>query len=90
MKDEELKKISYDVLCIKHAMMKDDNTGILLFLAKYNPDITKDEIIEKFGTGATEGLKELINCNLVKEEDNKIFLTEEGIFQMAGLLAVEV
>lgn len=87
---EALRKLYYSASNIKNVILEDNNIDILLFLAKYNPEITKKNIVKNFGEESLEGLKHLEICNLVKEEKERLTLTEEGIFQVEGLLSIVV
>ena len=87
---EELKRIYVDASNLKSTLLQNKNIDILLYLAKYNPDVTEDEIKEKFGAESLEGLKALKNFHLVKEEKSNLSLTSEGIFQVEGLLTLAV
>lgn len=87
---EELKRIYYDALRLKNIILENRNIEILLYLAKYNPKVSEQDLEEKFGKDALKGLKELKNISLIKEEGSKLFLTNEGIFQVEGLLAMAV
>ena len=78
------------LLICKILLLTNNNIDILLFLAKYNPKITKEDIIKNFGEESVKGLKHLKQLHLVKEEDNKVTLTEEGIFQVEGLLSIAI
>ena len=85
---EQLKALDSEVLCIKNAMLRGKGIDILLYLAKYNPGIPKKDIVEKFGKNSLGDLKELEDCKLVKESEEKLSLTNEGIFQVEGLLSI--
>ena len=87
---EDLKQFYYNATNLKNIMLENNNIDILLFLAKYNPKTTKNDIIKNFGKESIKGLKHLEQCHLVTEEDNKITLTEEGIFQVEGLLSIAI
>ena len=87
---EELKRISTDISNLKTVMLQDKNIDILLYLAKYNPNITAGDIAEKFGKSSLRGLSALMNFCLVTKKKERIFLTKEGIFQVEGLLTLAV
>lgn len=87
---EELKRIYYDALRLKNIILENKNIEILLYLAKYNPKVSEQELEKKFGKDALKGLRELKNISLIKEEGSNLFLTNEGIFQVEGLLAMAV
>ena len=82
-----MKKLYIDTIKLKSILLENKNIDILLYLAKYNPNITEEDIAKKFGQDAIEGLKDLKVASLVKEDNKKLTLTEEGIFQVDGLLA---
>jgi len=85
---EEMKKLSLDAAKLKSIILNNKNIDILLYLAKYNPKVTEEEIANKFGKKSLEGLKQLINYDLVKEEKENLSLTNPGIFQVEGLLTL--
>ena len=85
---EELKRVYNDAIKLKSIILENKNIDLLLYLAKYNPKITKEDIAKKFGKGALQGLKDLEDVKLVKEEENRLLLTNEGIFQVDGLLSI--
>jgi len=87
---EELKRIYYDALRLKNIILENKNIEILLYLAKYNPKVGEQDLEKKFGKDALKGLRELKNISLVKEEGSNLFLTNEGIFQVEGLLTMAV
>ncbi|MBI4181669.1 MAG: hypothetical protein HY520_01750 [Candidatus Aenigmarchaeota archaeon] len=87
---DELKRLGTEALRLKAALLHSKNLDILLYLAKYNPEVSTRDIIDKFGKESLEGLKSLKESRLVVEEDGKLMLTEEGIFQVEGLLALAV
>ncbi len=87
---EELKKLYYDANRLKNVLLENDNIGILLFLAKYNPKVKREQIKEKFGKEALQGLDELKRLELVIETEKGICLTPQGIFQVEGLIAIAV
>ncbi len=87
---EDLKRISIIASNLKAVILQNKNIDILLFLAKYNPKITTEEIEEKFGKESLNGLQSLKQCNLVREEHRFLTLTQEGIFQVEGLLTLVV
>lgn len=87
---EELKRVYNDAIKFKSIILENKNIDILLYLAKYNPKITKEDIAQKFGKQSLQGLKDLENISLVKEEEDKLQLTNEGIFQVEGLLSIVI
>lgn len=87
---EEFKKIAIDATNLKNALMYNNNIDILLYLAKYNPKVSKKDIEDKFGNEALDGLETLEQFHLVKEENCRLTLTTEGIFQVEGLLSMVV
>ena len=87
---EELKRIYTEASNLKTIILQNNNIDILLYLAKYNPKVSKKEIIEKFGKESVFGLEALKNFHLVKENKGNLMLTDEGIFQVEGLLSIAV
>lgn len=87
---QELKRIYADASNLKSVILQNNNIDVLLYLAKYNPKITKKDIIKNFGKESLDGLKALREFHLVKEEKGKLALTDEGIFQVQGLLTIAV
>ena len=87
-KIREHEKIYSDVTRLKNVLLEDRNIDILLFLAKYNPNIMKRDIEKNFGRGSLKGLIDLEKCQLVREESGKLTLTSEGIFQVEGLITL--
>ncbi len=87
---EELKRAYNDAIKFKSIILENKNNDILLYLAKYNPKITKEDIAQKFGKQSLQGLKDLENISLVKEEEDRLLLTNEGIFQVEGLLSIVI
>lgn len=87
---EDLKRLSVSASNLKNVILQNYNIDILLYLAKYNPKVTTEEIKEKFGEESLEGLKSLKEFHLVAEEKGILELTEEGIFQVDGLLTLVV
>jgi hypothetical protein len=85
---ESIKSLSVEASNMKTILLQNNNIDILLYLAKYNPNVTSKEIEEKFGKKSLDGLKGLMSFNLVKEESCNLSLTEEGIFQVEGLLTL--
>ncbi len=90
MGGEELRRVYAEASNLKAVMMQGSNIDILLYLAKYNPKVSKKDISEKFGTESLKGLKALYEFGLVKEDNGDLTLTDEGIFQVDGLLAISV
>ena len=87
---EETERLRVEASNMKTVLLQNNNIDILLYLAKYNPRVTAKDIAKKFGKRSLEGLKGLMCFNLVKEQNNNITLTEEGIFQVEGLLTLAV
>lgn len=87
---EETERLRVEASNMKTVLLQNNNIDILLYLAKYNPSVTAKDIAKKFGKESLEGLKGLMCFNLVKEQNNNITLTEEGIFQVEGLLTLAV
>ncbi len=85
---EELRRMHNIASSMKSTLLKNKNVDILLYLAKYNPKVTEEELAEKFGKPAVKGLRALIDIGLVEEKKGYLFLTNEGIFQVDGLLAM--
>lgn len=85
---EELKKLYHDASDLKGVITEYWNVDIMLYLAKYNPKVTREDIQKNFGEKSLKGLKDLEKYNLVKEERNGFTLTTEGIFQVEGLLTL--
>ncbi len=86
----DLKQLLHDANRLKHVLLETNNVGILLYLAKYNPDVTRNEIIEKFGKESLRGLDDLLRIDLVTEDEKGLKLTSEGIFQVEGLITMAV
>lgn len=87
---EEIKRLGIDSSTLKTILLENNNIDILLYLAKYNPKVTIKEIAKNFGKESVEGLMALIKFCLVKEEGKRLSLTEEGLFQVDGLLTLVV
>lgn len=85
---EELKRIGLEASNLNHVLLRDRNMDVLLYLAKYNPNVTIDYIRRKLGEDSVAGLEDLKRFNLVIEEKGSLSLTEEGIFQGGGLLTL--
>jgi len=85
---EDIKRLSVEASNMKTILLQNNNVDILLYLAKYNPNVTTKDIENKFGKHSLDGIKGLLSFNLVKEENNNLKLTEEGIFQVEGLLTL--
>ncbi|MCX6777618.1 MAG: hypothetical protein NT157_01915 [Candidatus Micrarchaeota archaeon] len=85
---DEIPQICADSLDIKGVILQNKNVDILLYLAKYNPEIKEKDIIEKFGKESIRGLNALKRLDLVKEMKGYLFLTDDGIFQVDGLLTM--
>ena len=88
MTSEIVKKLYVDATFLKSILLKGRNIDMLLFLAKYNPNVDRQEIEEKFGKESLKGLEDLKKINLVMEDRTGISLTTEGIFQIDGLLTM--
>jgi len=88
---ENLKKIYSEVSNFKTVLLENNNIDLLLYLAKYNPKVSKKDLVEKFGREALKGLKDLKSISLVREDDkNNCTLTDEGIFQVDGLISFAI
>ncbi|MEK6957639.1 MAG: hypothetical protein AABW99_01530 [archaeon] len=87
---ENLTTMAADATKLKGVLMYGNNIGILLYLAKYNPKVSKKDIADRFGKDSVNGLKALEQCELVKEDDGNLTLTTQGIFQVEGLLTMAV
>ncbi|OYT53642.1 MAG: hypothetical protein B6U72_05105 [Candidatus Altiarchaeales archaeon ex4484_2] len=87
---ENLKELYHSASTLKGVVLEYRNIDILLYLAKYNPKITKEDIVKNFGEKSLRGLKDLEKYNLVNEERDRVTLTNEGIFQVEGLLTLVV
>ena len=61
-----------------------------MVLLKYNPDVTVENIKQRFGKESLEGVDSLKKFHLVNEEKGSLTLTNEGIFQIDGLLSLAV
>ena len=85
-----MKRVHNDAIKLKSIILENKNVDMLLYLAKYNPKVTKEDITKKFGKDALHGLKDLENVKLVREEESEFFLTNEGIFQVEGLLSIAI
>lgn len=70
MDDEQLKAMSLDAARFKEMLLQDKNMGILLYLAKYNPDVPKAEILKAFGRESGKGLEDLKEAKLVLEKNS--------------------
>ena len=90
MEEIGLKRLGSEASNLKTILLQNNNIDILLYLAKYNPRVTANEIAEKLGKKSLSGLKSLMNFRLVREENERLFLTEEGIFQVEGLMTLAV
>lgn len=87
---EDIKRMYIDSTNLKNALLQNNNIDILLCLAKYNPRITVSAIVKKFGKESLRGLNVLREFRLVREDKDYLTLTEEGIFQVEGLLTLAV
>ncbi|OIO21780.1 hypothetical protein COV61_01245 [Candidatus Micrarchaeota archaeon CG11_big_fil_rev_8_21_14_0_20_47_5] len=88
MGNEDLKKEFLEASRLKDIVLEDKNIDILLYLAKYNPNVQRENIIENFGADSIKGLEDLKGAKLVRELSDGISLTEEGIFHVDGLLSI--
>ena len=86
----ETQRLYVDAMSLKKVMLENHNIDILLYLAKYNPDVRKDELIRKFGETAEGGLEQMKGLHLVEERKGMVTLTNEGIFQVDGLLSMAI
>ncbi len=87
---EELKKLAIEASNLKNVLLQNKNIDVLLYLAKYNPDVTVDDIKQHFGKESLDGVDSLKKFHLVNEEKGNLTLTNEGIFQIDGLLSLAV
>ena len=87
---EDIKRLSAEASNLKTILLQNSNIDILLYLAKYNPNVTLKEIVKRFGIESENGVKSMKGFNLIKEENHNISLTEEGIFQVEGLITLAV
>ncbi|MEK6954955.1 MAG: hypothetical protein AABX01_08130 [Candidatus Micrarchaeota archaeon] len=85
---EELARFQNNATMLKKILLENNNIDILLYLAKYNPKVSRRHIEEKIGKDSLKGLEELKKCNLVVEDNKSVSLTQEGIFQVDGLLTL--
>ncbi len=85
---ESLKQIYLEVNLLKRVLLENENVGILLYLAKYNPNVTRTDIEERFGKKSLKGLEDLKKLDLIKETENGLSLTPQGIFQLEGLITI--
>lgn len=88
MGGEKIRKMYSDATNLKNTIMKGKNIDILLYLAKYNPEVSKKDITDKMGKKSLSGLKELESFNLVREDNENLTLTSEGLFQVEGLITL--
>ncbi|MFA4945933.1 MAG: hypothetical protein WC607_00090 [Candidatus Micrarchaeia archaeon] len=82
----ELGRLRDDAGKLKNVLLQGRNVGVLLYLAKYNPNVDRKKIEETFGKNALDDLEQLKKINLVIEEKESLTLTDEGIFQVNGLV----
>jgi len=87
---EEIKRMSVEASKLKSVILRNNNIDILLYLAKYNPTTTIKEIKERFGEESLKEIDLLKQSHLVREEKERLILTDEGIFQVEGLLTLVV
>jgi len=85
---EQLQKLYHDASRLKNVLLENNNIGVLLYLAKYNPHITRKDLRDRFGKEAMKGLEDLKRFELIAENDEKIMLSTQGIFQVEGLMAL--
>ncbi len=85
---DELKRLYVDAYYLKNIILQNRNIDILLYLAKYNPEVKIADIVKNFGKESLDGLKALESCNLIREEGGQLTLTNEGIFHVDGLLSI--
>ncbi|MEK6924212.1 MAG: hypothetical protein AABW54_03170 [Candidatus Micrarchaeota archaeon] len=85
---ESLTKLYHEASRLKSVLLENNNIGVLLYLAKYNPQVTRRDLKEKFGKDALKGLENLKRLELIDENDEKLTLTHQGIFQVEGLMAL--
>ena len=90
MASEGLKKTYFEITRLKEIILENNNIDILLFLAKYNPNVPRKDILTNFGKESLSGLEDLKGAKLVVEVDSGLSLTDEGIFQVDGLLSISV
>ncbi len=64
----ELQRLYLDAMSRKKVMLENHNLDMLLYLAKYNPDVKKEELIQKFGETAENGLEQMKGMHLVEEK----------------------
>jgi len=88
MGQEDLQHMNVKASKLKAVLLENKNIDVLLYLAKYNPKVTVEDIIERFGKDAINGLKDLKIFNLVYEDNSFLTLTDEGLFQVEGLLTL--
>ncbi len=83
----ELKRVEYGAAALKNALLSGNTLGVLLYIAKYNPGVSLKDITSKFGKEATVRVEKLRELHLVAiEPSQKVSITNEGIFQVDGLL----
>ncbi len=87
---EQLKKMYHEASYLKKVLLENNNIGILLYLAKYNPNVTREQIKEKFGKDTLQGLDDLKQLDLITESEKGLVLTPQGIFQVEGLMTLAV
>ncbi len=84
----ELKTAYYAVARMKQLLLDNNNVDLLLFLAKYNPNVTRKRIETELGKDALKDLDSLKQFDLIVEDSKGITLTHEGIFQIDGLVSM--
>jgi hypothetical protein len=84
----ETQRLYADVVGLKKVLLENHNLDVLLYLAKYNPDVRKEDLIQTFGQTTESGLEDMKRFHLVEEKKGWVSLTHEGIFQVDGLLTM--
>lgn len=87
---QEIHRLGITASEMKATLLQNNNIDILLYLAKYNPNVTIDDIQKKFGKESVSGIKNLKSAKLLNDDNGKLTLTEQGIFQVEGLLTLAV
>ena len=83
---DQMERNSLTFVNVKSLLIDDSAMGILLYLAKYNPDVSYQEILEKFGEESKDALAELKHFDMVSERNSLLSLTNYGLFQVEGFL----
>lgn len=84
----DINKLYVEVQDLRKVLLEDSNIDILLYLAKYNPKVSRKDLSERFGRSSLSGLRDLKRFHLVDEERGFLQLTTEGIFQVEGLMTL--